>query len=1210
MSITEASDAAGLNIGEAIAQGKDVLPRMKLMPSMFQRIRGATDVSGTVTNNIKPLSAVWGPLLQNIKIFIELVDEIAEVHPYAKMAWNILSASYKIIVAQTDRDDCITRLVEVMDDIYLFVQEAEPVKKIKSHGRIVALMAQQTTECAYFIRDYATNKNFWKRALNDSFMSTVDSKIKQYEDKFKELKLAFQDHTILQTRITVSRIMGDLESLALDFDLSGVHYAEGARFYPEKGCLPGTRKEIIDEITQWINSPNGDAISRIFFLSGVAGSGKSAIAHTIAQLFDQQRRLGSSYCFDRADQVNRRPSNLLSTIALNIADLDPQWKTSLARVVEGNRSLRTTLSTTEQFHKLLLEPAKALTIVGPVVVVIDALDESAEESSRKALRDILAKGISDLPSNFQILITARPEPDIVNAFNGNRHIFCKHMSDIAETSNEADITMLIETQLSSIRSLELQWPNKHWCRMLVQSSDGLFQWASTACRVIKDIRNRKLTPNRMPEPLHVISARAGCPILGIGDGQNTGDQGATAHSELRGDGDPPDLVELVVQFLGSLLSGVNQEDVPVRALHASFLDFLSDESRSKSYYVSPSQHNSSLALSSLRVMKSGLRFNICGLETSHCRNTDVLDLTTRIKKNILPHLSDFFHHRFLYWLEVLSLIKGINLAAKILRSILEWNKDKNDDIASFANDAIKFVSVFGPPISQSVPHIYLSGLPFAPMKSEVAQHYLPIFPKTLQLKTGKAYYWPSIIGVFEGHIKWVRSVAFSQHGRHIVSGSDDKTIRVWDAETGDVVVGPLQGHTDKVNSVAFSQDGRRIVSGSNDETIRVWDAETGDVVAGPLQGHTDKVNSVAFSQDGKYIISGSGNQTIRVWNAETGDVVASPLQGHTNKVNSVAFSQDGPLRGHVNWVNSVAFSQDGRRIVSGSGDQTIRVWNAETGDLVVDPLQGHTNSVTSVTFSQDGKRTVSGSNDKTIRVWDAETGDLIVRPLRGHTDRVNSVTIRVWNAETGDVVAGPLQGHTGEITSVAFSQDDRHIVSSSYDKTICVWDAETGDIVAGPLQGHTDKVNSVAFSQDGRHIVSGSGDGTIYVWDAETGDIIAEPIQRQSVSGMQRLETLLQDGRRIVSGSDDQTIRVWDAHVVSDSGDATTNGIFKDSSRLEDGWILSNSSSELLFWVPSWNRTGLCWPRNPFVIDGGADESTQLDLGDFVHDGSWEQCKA
>jgi len=187
-------------------------------------------------------------------------------------------------------------------------------------------------------------------------------------------------------------------------------------------------------------------------------------------------------------------------------------------------------------------------------------------------------------------------------------------------------------------------------------------------------------------------------------------------------------------------------------------------------------------------------------------------------------------------------------------------------MVSFANDAIKFVSVFGPPIAQSTPHIYLSALPFAPKNSLVAKQYLPLFPKTLQLKTGKMDHWPALIGVLEGHTDRVNSVAFSKDGKHIVSGSDDQTIRVWDAETGEVVVGPLKGHTNWVNSVAFSQDGKHIVSGSSDHTIRVWDAETGEVVVGPLKGHTDWVNSVAFSQDGKHIVSGSSDKTIRVTN--------------------------------------------------------------------------------------------------------------------------------------------------------------------------------------------------------------------------------------------------------------------------------------------------------------------------------------------------------
>jgi WD40 repeat protein len=109
-------------------------------------------------------------------------------------------------------------------------------------------------------------------------------------------------------------------------------------------------------------------------------------------------------------------------------------------------------------------------------------------------------------------------------------------------------------------------------------------------------------------------------------------------------------------------------------------------------------------------------------------------------------------------------------------------------------------------------------------------------------------------------------VAFSPDGQHIISGSEDKTIRMWNAMTGETVVGPFTGHTCSVTSVAFSPDGRLIVSGSDDQTTRVWNTTTGETVAGPFTGHTDLVNSVAFSPDGQHIASASFDRTIRVSN--------------------------------------------------------------------------------------------------------------------------------------------------------------------------------------------------------------------------------------------------------------------------------------------------------------------------------------------------------
>jgi WD40 repeat protein len=160
------------------------------------------------------------------------------------------------------------------------------------------------------------------------------------------------------------------------------------------------------------------------------------------------------------------------------------------------------------------------------------------------------------------------------------------------------------------------------------------------------------------------------------------------------------------------------------------------------------------------------------------------------------------------------------------------------------NDASRFIRYFGGAIAKSAPHVYLSALPFAPTGSLVSQQYSSSFPQILHLERGQLSHWPASELVISTPGGQVNSIAVSPDGMHIASGSEDGTICVWNATTGEMAAGPFIGHTDLVWSVAFSPDGQWIVSGSQDGTICVWDATTGEAVVGPLTEHTASVLSV------------------------------------------------------------------------------------------------------------------------------------------------------------------------------------------------------------------------------------------------------------------------------------------------------------------------------------------------------------------------------
>ena len=302
----------------------------------------------------------------------------------------------------------------------------------------------------------------------------------------------------------------------------------------------------------------------------------------------------------------------------------------------------------------------------------------------------------------------------------------------------------------------------------------------------------------------------------------------------------------------------------------------------------------------------------------------------------------------------------------------------------------------------------------------------------------------------EGHSATVLSVAFSPDGTHVISGSCDKSVRMWNVETV-ASVRTFQGHEDSVAKVAYSLDGMRIVSASNDKTVRVYSAETGECEQ-TLRGHEGSVTSVAISPDGKRVVSGAYDE-VKIWNVEIESATTDGTHEHTGICIRT-------LRDYACWILCLAFSPDGTCVAGGLSDRTLRVWNVETGVCTL-TLEGHSDWVNSVAFSSDGTRIASGSSDQTLRVW-------------------NVTTSGVFMCATCELV---IQDHSDQVTSVAFSHDGTCVASGSYDETLRIYNVGSGRCIR-TFEIRT-YVTSVAFSPTGEWIACGMGT-VVKMWRFES----------------------------------------------------------------------------------------------------------------------------
>jgi WD40 repeat protein/uncharacterized caspase-like protein len=367
-----------------------------------------------------------------------------------------------------------------------------------------------------------------------------------------------------------------------------------------------------------------------------------------------------------------------------------------------------------------------------------------------------------------------------------------------------------------------------------------------------------------------------------------------------------------------------------------------------------------------------------------------------------------------------------------------------------------------------------------------------------------------------GHTGKVMYAIFSPDGKRIVTTSMDKTGKIWDATSGQVLT-DLKGNDNFVYTAEFSPERKTFLTVSFDSTVKIWDASTGDMIH-ELQGHKDAVWGAHYSKDGKKIVSCSRDNTAKIWDAQTGKLLRD-------------------LTGHESFIQNASFTEDGQRVATASYDKSVRVWDVNSGSAI-QVIKHHKGFVYSAMFSRDGKQLVTASGDSTARIFDVQTGRLMYE-LTGHRHQVWAAEysadnkwiatasfngeVKIWNASNGKL-AYNLDGHTAAVWHLRFSPDDKWLVSASDDKTFKVWDVFTGKLLVNTV-AHKAGVKTAFFSHDGKRIVTCSEDKTAKIWDATSGKLLMN--LSGNATSLYSVQTS-PNGKHVLLASGDNSAKIWD----------------------------------------------------------------------------------
>ncbi|CAE6540796.1 unnamed protein product, partial [Rhizoctonia solani] len=766
-------------------------------------------------------------------------------------------------------------------------------------------------------------------------------------------------------------------------------------------CTKNTRTSILNALDLWSNDTSAP---NVYWMSGMAGTGKTTIAATLSETLSNRKQLGASFFCTRTSPECSSINKVVSTLAYQLARYSRPYQAAIGRVLDADPDIGTR-DISLQFERLLQEPLLKVqnTIPDNTVIIIDALDECENYGGVKTLLNTLFQHTSSLPVKF--FITSRPEPDLRDAIlsqsTGKRDVF--HLHDIEQSIVQADIELYLREELAFMSPAEYQ------IKRLSELAGALFIYAAT---VVRYIRPGKTLANAQSRLELVLSVKSNSKkqyaeldmlyttILDTALDEDILEPTEREHAqhvlwasvcarEPISTETLADITELdteeVFAVLQSFLSvlHLSEGNNHVSTLHASFPDFMFSSERSGKHFCDQPVYGQRLTLRCFGIMKARLRFNICKLESSFLPDSSLTDVSRRTQKfispsllyacrywgdhlvsatpwrGVAPEIEAFLAEKLLFWIEVLNMTGSIITGIMELQNARLWLLEDNDTIMSTAlllvEDAQDFATSFtASSISLSTPHIYTSALALCPNSSTVYKNYRDRVQGLMNPSGASFSKRNSALLAIRPMPNSVSCMSISPDGALLVLGDQVGTISILDQRDG-TLLKSFVGHEQQVESIAFSPDSMQFVSGSFDATIRSW-SRGGSLVLGPLVDHKDGVSSLAFSPNGKQIVSGGRDCIVRLWNTKTGSLIAS---------SSVGLDYDGRI------VTSVAVSADGTRIIFGMNNGTICTWDTQSDTVRAVSPNPHTNSINLLTLLPDGKTALSSSFKVPIRLWNS-----------------------------------------------------------------------------------------------------------------------------------------------------------------------------------------------------------------------------------------------